>query len=185
VRAADFQKLLGELSKLDAGQRKAAIRVLSGVDEGRQAIEIVEAGRSSGPGCPHCGHEHAQPWGQSNDLHRWRCKECRRSFNALTGTPLAGLRKQEQWLEHGRALVDGVSLRKVAARCDVALSTAFRWRHRHLAAPKAVQPAALQVSPSTVSKASAPEMRSFSRLDSLAYALPCQRFADVLTGTCA
>lgn len=143
MRAAEFQKLLGELSKLDAGQRKAAIRVLSGVDEGRQAIEIVEAGRSSGPGCPNCGHEHAQPWGQSNDLHRWRCKYCRRTFNALTGTPLAGLRKREQWLEHGRALVDGVSLRQVAERCDVALSTAFRWRHRHLAAPKAVQPVAL------------------------------------------
>jgi transposase-like protein len=144
MRASEFQKLLGELSKLDAGQRKAAIRLLSGVDEGRQAIEIVEAGRSSGRGCPHCGHEHVQPWGESNDLHRWRCKGCRRTFNALTGTPLAGLRKRELWLEHGRALVDGVSLRKVAARCHVALSTAFRWRHRHLKAPKAVQPAVLQ-----------------------------------------
>ena len=77
-------------------------------------------------------------------MHRWRCKGCRRTFNALTGTPLAGLRKREQWLEHGRALVDGVSLRKVTERCDVALSTAFRWRHRHLAALKTVQPVALQ-----------------------------------------
>ena len=30
-------------------------------------------------------------------------------------------------------------------------------------------------------KMSAPGMRSFSRFDSLAYALPCQRFADTLT----
>jgi hypothetical protein len=62
----------------------------------------------------------------------------------LTGTPLEGLRKRELWLEHGRALVDGVSLRKVAARCGVALSTSFRWRHRHLKAATAVQPLALQ-----------------------------------------
>lgn len=150
MRAADLQKLLGELSKLDAGQRKAALRVLSGVDETRQAIEILEAGRASGPAgsggsaCPHCGHAHMQPWGQSNDLNRWRCKGCHRTFNALTGTPLARLRKREQWLEHGSALVDGVSLRKVATRCDVALSTAFRWRHRYLKAPKAVQPLALR-----------------------------------------
>jgi hypothetical protein len=32
----------------------------------------------------------------------------------------------------------------VAARCGVALSTSFRWRHRHLAAAKTVQPAVLQ-----------------------------------------
>jgi hypothetical protein len=66
MRAAEFQKLLGELGQLDAGQRAAAIRVLSGVDETQQAIEIVEAGRASGPACPHCGHGHEQPWGQSN-----------------------------------------------------------------------------------------------------------------------
>lgn len=126
MRAAEFQKLLGELGKLDAGQRAAAIRVLSGVDETQQAIEILEAGRASGPACPHCGHAHVQPWGQSKQLHRWRCKGCERTFNALTGTPLAGLRKRELWLEHGRALADGVSLRKVATRCGVALSTSFR-----------------------------------------------------------
>ena len=144
MRAAEFQKLLGELGQLDAGQRAAAIRVLSGVDETRQAIEILEAGGASGPACPHCGHAHVQPWGQSNQLHRWRCKGCARTFNALTGTPLAGLRKRELWLEHGRALVDGVSLRKVAARCGVALSTSFRWRHRHLKSATSVQPLALQ-----------------------------------------
>ena len=144
MRAADFQKLLGQLAGLDAGQRKAALRVLSGVDEGQQAIEILEAASSAGPRCPHCDHEHVQPWGQSNKLQRWRCRSCRITFNALTGTPLAGLRKRELWLEHGRGLVEGASLRNVAARCGVALSTSFRWRHRHLKAPKSVQPSVLQ-----------------------------------------
>ena len=143
MRAADFQKLLGELSKLDAGQRKAALRVLSGVDEGQQAIEILEAASTAGPLCPHCGHAHVQPWGHSNQLQRWRCRSCHITFNALTGTPLAGLRKRELWLEHGRGLVAGASLRTVAARCGVALSTSFRWRHRHLKASKRVQPAVL------------------------------------------
>src|SRR5438477_10029122 len=41
------------------------------------------------------------------------------------------------------------------------------------------------VLPSTVSSASAPGMRSFSRLDSSAYAIPCQRFADTLLVACA
>ncbi len=143
MRAADFQKLLGQLAGLDAGQRKAALRVLSGIDEGQQAIEILEAASTAGPQCPHCGHAHVQPWGQSNKLQRWRCRSCRITFNALTGTPLAGLRKREFWLEHGRGLVEGASLRTVAARCGVALSTSFRWRHRHLQASRSVQPAVL------------------------------------------
>ena len=60
MRTAEFQKLLAELGKLDAGQRAAAIRMLSGVDETRQAIEIWEAGSASGPACPHCGHAHVR-----------------------------------------------------------------------------------------------------------------------------
>lgn len=61
MRAAEFQKLLGKLGKLDTGQHAAAIRMLSGVDETRQAIEILEARRGSGPACSHCGHAHVQP----------------------------------------------------------------------------------------------------------------------------
>jgi len=137
--ARRFQRLLCEVAELGARQRAALIRVLRGLDEGGEAIAIAESRRSADAPCPHCSHAHVQPWGQSNGLQRWRCKSCRKTFNALTGTPLAGLRKRELWLEHGRALADGVSLRKVAERCEVALSTAFRWRHRHLEAPRDVQ----------------------------------------------
>ena len=141
--ARRFQRLLCEVAKLSPQQRTALGRVLRGVDEGSEAIAIAESRRSADAPCPHCAHEHVQPWGQSNGLQRWRCKSCRKTFNALTGTPLAGLRKRELWLEHGRALTDGVSLRKVAERCDISLSTAFRWRHRHLEAPRDVQAAVL------------------------------------------
>jgi hypothetical protein len=41
------------------------------------------------------------------------------------------------------------------------------------------------VLPSTDRRVSAPEMRSFSRFNRLAYAFPCQRFAETLTGSCA
>ena len=39
-------------------------------------------------------------WGRErNGLKRSRCLDCRRTFNPLTGTALAGLRKKERWLE--------------------------------------------------------------------------------------
>jgi transposase-like protein len=91
-------------------------------------------------GCPHCASHSLQRWGHVSGLPRYRCKDCRRSFNALTGTPLARLRKKEQWAAHAQALMTGESVAKAAKRCDVAVSTAFRWRHRFLSAPAGDKP---------------------------------------------
>jgi len=138
MRQADFLALLGQIAHLGAQQRKTLLRLLSGAGEAREATDLVEGRRAEKPACPHCGCERLYPWGQSNGPRRWRRKnkDCRKTFNALTGTPLARLRKRELWIEHGRALADGVSLRKVAARTGVNVKTAFRWRHRFLKAPK-------------------------------------------------
>lgn len=90
----------------------------------RQRVEIT--------GCPHCGSHDITLWGRSHGLPRYRCKSCKRTFNALTKTPLAGLRMKDKWLEHSRAMIDGLSLSKTAERCGVHHTTAFRWRHRFL-----------------------------------------------------
>ena len=84
-------------------------------------------------GCPHCqGHEIVL-WGSASALPRYRCKGCKRTFNALTKTPLARLRKKNKWQEQSRAMIDGASIAKTAGRCGVHYTTAFRWRHRFLA----------------------------------------------------
>ena len=72
-------------------------------------------------------------WGQASDLPRYRCKACRRTFNALTKTPLANLRMKDKWAAQTEAMIEGVSIAKAARRCDVHYTTAFRWRHRFLA----------------------------------------------------
>jgi transposase-like protein len=91
-------------------------------------------------GCPHCASRQFRRWGSASGLPRYRCNACRRSFNALTGTPLARLRKKEQWPAHAQALITGESLVQAAKRCDVAVTTAFRWRHRFLLAPARDKP---------------------------------------------
>ena len=65
-------------------------------------------------------------------LRRYQCKGCGRTFNALSGTPLSGLHHKERWLSFGASLAKGETVKASAARCDVAVSTAFRWRHRFL-----------------------------------------------------
>jgi transposase-like protein len=75
-------------------------------------------------------------WGAANGLQRDRCKDCQVTSNAQTGTPLAQLHQRELWSRHTEALVDGIALLKVVKRLDIALTTAFRWRNRFVAAPK-------------------------------------------------
>ncbi len=91
-------------------------------------------GRIEARGCPHCASQNLGLWGNVSRLPRYRCGDCRRTFNALTGTPMAGLRKKELWADQARALETGEGLVAAANRCGVALTTAFRWRHRFLAA---------------------------------------------------
>jgi len=85
-------------------------------------------------GCPHCANRDVVRWGQASALPRYRCKACQRTFNALTKTPLANLRMKDKWATQTEAMIDGVSTAQAARRCDVHYTTAFRWRHRFLAA---------------------------------------------------
>jgi transposase-like protein len=107
------------------------------------SLAAVGQNRVDRTGCPHCGSQKLHRWGHVSGLPRYRCVDCRRSFNALTGTPLARLRKKEQWAAQTQALITGESLVKAAKRCNVAVSTAFRWRHRFLSAPALDKPSQL------------------------------------------
>ena len=107
------------------------------------SIAAIEARFAQAPACPHCASQAIKKWGSANRLKRYRCKQCGVTFNALTETPLARLHKRELWGGHAQALVEGISLRKVAARLDMHLETAFHWRHRFLLAPKDLKPKAL------------------------------------------
>lgn len=108
-------------------------------------IADIERRFAADPVCPKCqSAAKVGKWGSATGLRRYRCKTCKVSFNCLTGTPLAQLHKRDLWLGNAQALVDGVSLRKVAARIGVHVETAFRWRHRFLAEPKSLKPQRLE-----------------------------------------
>jgi transposase-like protein len=93
-----------------------------------------------GQGCPHCAGRNVVSWGRSHRLARYRCKDCRRTFNALTKTSMARLRKKERWLAYAHAMLEGASVNKAAQACEVHYTTAFRWRHRFLSAPATDKP---------------------------------------------
>src|SRR5271167_3942089 len=73
-------------------------------------------GPYSMPNDTHCAGRDIVAWGRANGLARYRCKSCGRTFNALTKTAMAGLRKKEQWLDHAQAMIEAMSVAKAAER---------------------------------------------------------------------
>lgn len=132
MRHEAFVELLEEVKQLTPGQRKELVRRLNA----RRVFAVSHAAAilPAPTGCPHCRApaDRLGSWGQSHGLKRYHCKECGRTFNALTGTSLAHLRKRDQWERYAQALIDGVSVREAARRCGVDKNTAFLWRHRFL-----------------------------------------------------
>ena len=100
--------------------------------------EIVAAVRdarfSHGLACARCGNRHVQRWGQARGRQRYRCVGCGRTFSDLTGTAAAYLKKAELLSGYAACLQESLSVRATASRLGIHPSTAFRWRHRLLAA---------------------------------------------------
>lgn len=131
-----FQQRLDELvAELTYAQAQKLIAALQQRGEGDEVQRQLEQRVEDNPECPHCQSRRIEGWGRErNGLKRSRCRDCRRTFNPLTGTALAGLRKKERWLSFAAALNESLPVRKAATRCQVNKNTAFKWRHRFLKA---------------------------------------------------
>ena len=140
MKPTDFQRWLTQADELTPFQRERALETLTSQTPERACADVIEERVADERRCPRCDMPGATRHGMANSLQRYRCDHCRQTFNALTGTSLAGLRKKEKWLEYAEALKEGVTIEKAAERCGVDPTTAFRWRHRFLKAFSADKP---------------------------------------------
>jgi transposase-like protein len=130
--AEDFKELLSSLCGLSHHQRNVAKAVLDRQTDLPEVIEVVETRFELKPACPHCACVLLSRYGFASGLQRYRCQSCRKTFNALTGSPLAGLRHKPKWLGYLAALAESKTVRESAAEAGVHRNTSFRWRHRFL-----------------------------------------------------
>ena len=148
---ADAADALGDgesvaLARLDETEAVPAVPAVDGTVTaagGESLLSRIGQGRIASFGCPHCGGDDIRPWGTARGKPRYRCAECRKTFNPLTGTPLAGLHYPDRWADQAQALISGETVAKAAERCRVDYTTAFRWRHRFLEALNGDKPASL------------------------------------------
>jgi len=135
MRKQKFSEFPAQLKDLTEAQRAALREVLGKTQHEKSPAALVDEKFASNPVCPQCRSDSLHKWGIVSGMQRYRCKDCGRSFNALSGTSMARLRKKELWLEYSQALADSLSLSKAAERCGIDRTTSFRWRHRFLQAP--------------------------------------------------
>lgn len=139
MKSKDFKnylRIVGELGTLHYRLLKERIKEL----DSRKFVSSKLESDFNKVKCPDCYSNQILRWGKRNDLQRYRCKKCKRTFNSLSGTPLAYLHKKGRWLNYSRCIKDAKSVRESAKECGIHRNTAFRWRHRFLKNTSDIKP---------------------------------------------
>lgn len=137
--AAELKRMLVAVAKLTPRQKTDLLAALGAGGSEEEVLALVESRWLDLPACPHCECAKVVRNGSASGLQRYKCRGCKRTFNALSTTPLARLRLKAKWLLQQDVLQRGLSVKQAAADLAVARSTAFRWRHRFLALAQAVK----------------------------------------------
>lgn len=135
-----------QLIHLEATVRQALAdqRVMTEIT--RRGAEIAE-----NPCCPHCSNQRVVKHGRDHQgRQRFRCvsrtrEHCGATFNALTGSPLARMKKADKWLGYVAQMAEHKSCARIAGSgLGISKTTAWRWRHRFLAIPETMMPKTLE-----------------------------------------
>lgn len=139
MNAAELKRLLVSVPRLTSGQKAELLGALDAGGRDSEVRAILESRLVEKRACPHCDGVWVVRNGSASGLQRYKCRACRRTFNALSTTPLARLRMKNKWLQQQDVLLQGLSVHRAAAALEVAATTAFRWRHRFLRLAQAVK----------------------------------------------
>jgi transposase-like protein len=132
MRTAAFSRWIRQVATLTKTQRTQLLDTLRPAVSLDRTCDIIDMTKPAPRCCPHCGGSRCYRHGHVRGLQRYRCRACGRTFNALTGTPLARLRHRASWLDYLDRMLDSRSVRAAADAVGVHRNTSFRWRHRFL-----------------------------------------------------
>lgn len=144
MQRSDFKRLLARVECDLLPEQHIELRQHLDAIEGSRATEFALGERkravAAGRVCPHCGAAGAVKHGLDRlGRQRLRCVVasrggCGKTFNTLTGTPFARMRKPDKWHTFAKALSNGFISVNRLAKLDLGVSrlTIWRWRNRFL-----------------------------------------------------
>jgi transposase-like protein len=136
VEARKFKQFIEQAATLPRGQRADLADLLHRSLLQEKTAALIEAAAAPHRACPRCRSVRLHRHGHAHGLQRYRCVDCARTFNALTGTPLARLRHRAKWLPYLGCMLQSDTVRRAAVMVGVHKNTSFRWRHRFLTITK-------------------------------------------------
>jgi transposase-like protein len=136
VKPRKFKQFIEQAARLSPRQRADLAELLNRSLLQEKTAALIEEASAPHRACPRCGSVHLHRHGQAHGLQRYRCVDCARTFNALTGTPLARLRHRTKWLPYLDCMLQSGTVRRAAALVGIHKNTSFRWRHRFLSRTK-------------------------------------------------
>jgi transposase-like protein len=143
MEQGEYKQLVARLEGLTDEQFESLLEMLRQRKDADGVQRLVMARMAERKCCPHCENTKVNKHGREFGSQRFRCKGCGKTLTALTGTPFHRLRGKEQLLENAACMADGLSIRKTAARLEMSVDKAFRWRHKFLQFLSAQKPEAL------------------------------------------
>lgn len=143
MRAARFDALTASLPSLSPRQLEELHELVTRQRAGSESLRSIE-GTGRATECLFCKSGAVVRNGFARGLQRYACRDCGKTFSKATGTPLSGLRHKERFIDQGRHLAEGLTIRQSAREMGVSLGTALRWRHRFLEAAVGHQGKALE-----------------------------------------
>jgi transposase-like protein len=133
MEARKFRQFIEQAASLSRRQRANLANLLNRAALQEKTVALIEAAAAPRLACPRCRSARLHRHGHAHGLQRYRCVDCARTFNALTGTPLARLRHRSKWLSYLDCMLQSGTVRRTAAAVGIHKNTSFRWRHRFLA----------------------------------------------------
>ena len=93
--------------------------------------------------CPHCKHTEIRSAGKARGVQRYKCKSCKKTFNAKTKTAFHCTKKSlDVWNDFLDLMFnyDPMGVRKMGEHLGIHYRTAFHWRHKVMNALAAIEP---------------------------------------------
>jgi len=135
----DITKILNSLSIQEKHALYSALRVE--LQPTKQFLEKkLEINQEQALNCPCCGSARIYGHGIYRGRNRYKCRDCKKTFNDFTGTSISGIKKTVEFQEYIKIAGDS-TIRKAALQLQVNMKTIFDWRHKLLSSfPKSSGP---------------------------------------------
>jgi transposase-like protein len=134
----DLNTLFDEFEKLSPYSQKMLYDLIYPVvkNSSNRVGDYIEAIRETrfahGMFCPYCKGTHVVGHGKYRSRQRYKCKDCGKTFNDVSCSPMAGTHYPQKWGEYLQFIAEGTTLPKISKILEISLSTAFYWRHKVL-----------------------------------------------------